>query len=283
MKKQTFEIKEDYKNIYYFLKTHSFSENFIKNLRRTWGNFVVNGENVNIRKELKAGDLLEINANPNAKTTIMHCVLPLDIVYEDEYYLLINKPSGISCMPNKSHYSLNLAGAICAYMEKEKGFVLRVAGRLDKETSGIIIVAKDSIALKELGQVKKTYYAICKGVLEKETIIDEKILTRQENGFNIMKREVSALGKEAKTFVKPIKNDSKHTLLEIKLEHGRTHQIRVHLSHIGHPLVGDPLYGEKSELIDRTALHCRNISFYHKFKKEQLSFSTPLPKDFFLK
>lgn len=279
---QKFNIDQTYSSIYYFLKDSGFSENYISNLRRTWGNFIVNGEVVNIRKSLQPGDILEINASPNQKTTIMQCRLPLNIVYEDEYYLLINKPAGISTMPNRSHYSSNLAGAICAYMnEKDENFVLRIANRLDKDTSGIVIVAKDSIALKEL-EVQKTYYAICEGVIEKEMTIDEKILTVCENGINQMKRIFSPLGKEAKTFVKPVKTDESHTLLEIKLEHGRTHQIRVHMSHVGHPLVGDSLYGKSSNLISRTALHCQSVSFYHKFKKETLTFSTPLPADFFI-
>jgi 23S rRNA pseudouridine1911/1915/1917 synthase len=283
MKFYTFIIERSYNSIYYFLKDKGFSENYISNLRKAWGNFVVNGEVVNIRKPLNTNDKLEINSSPNTKTTIMHCILPLDIVYEDEYYLLINKPSGISTMPNRSHYSNNLAGAICSYMkEKDENFVLRISNRLDKETSGIVIVAKDSIALKSLN-AQKTYYALCEGVIESEIIIDEKILTINENGINQIKRIISPLGKDAKTFIKPIKNDGIHTLLEIKLEHGRTHQIRVHMSHIGHALAGDRLYGKASQLINRTALHCGNVEFYHEFKKELISVSTPLPDDFFIK
>ena len=282
MKFQAYTIDKEYRSIYHFLKDYSFSENYISNLRKTWGNFVVNGEVVNIRKPLFKNDKLEINSNPNTKTTIMHCILPLDIVYEDEYYLLINKPSGISTMPNRSHYSYNLAGAICKYMEeKDENFVLRIANRLDKDTSGIVIVAKDSIALKAL-KAQKTYYAICEGMIESEIVINEKILTINENGINQIKRIVSPLGKDAKTYVRPIKNDSKHTLLEIKLEHGRTHQIRVHMSHIGHALVGDSLYGQKSALISRTALHCGKVEFCHEFKKELISVSTHFPDDFFI-
>lgn len=282
MKFYTFIIDKPYNSIYYFLKDKGFSENYISNLRKTWGNFVVNGDVVNIRKPLNANDKLKINSSPNTKTTIMHCILPLNIVYEDEYYLLVNKPSGISTMPNRSHYSNNLAGAICSYMkEKDENFVLRIANRLDKETSGIVIVAKDSIALKSLN-VQKTYFAICEGIIENEITIDENILTISENGVNEIKRVISPLGKEAKTFVKPIKNDGNHTLLEITLEHGRTHQIRVHMSHIGHALAGDRLYGKTSELTNRTALHCRKVEFYHEFKKELISVSTPLPDDYFL-
>lgn len=279
----SFVIDKPYKSIFFFLKNNGFSENYISNLRKTWGNFVLNGIEVNIRAPLKKGDVLKINSNPNQKTTIMRCILPLDIVYEDEYYLLINKPAGLSTSPSRSHYAQNLSGAICAYMDKfDPEFVLRIAGRLDKDTSGIVIVAKDSISMKELKILDKTYYAICEGVIDKDEIVDKKILTITENGVNKQKREISPLGKEAKTFVHPIKNDGQHTLIRLNLEHGRTHQIRVHLASIGHPLVGDTLYGKLSLFINRCALHCREIKFYHYIKKEEIVITTPLPKDFFL-
>ena len=283
MNYQEYKIEKEFKSIYHFLKDHDFSENFISNLRKTWGNFVVNNEIVNIRKGLNEGDILQINPSPNAKTAIMHCRIPLNLVFEDEYYLLINKPAGISTMPNRSHYKNNLAGAICAYMEeKDPNFVLRIANRLDKDTSGLVLVAKSSIAQKELSNVEKVYYAICEGVIENNLVIDEKILTISENGINQRKRIISPLGQEAKTFAEPIKNDGKHTLLKIKLEHGRTHQIRVHMAHIGHPLVGDELYGTKSSFISRAALHCKQISFWHEFEKKNISFSAPIPPDFFI-
>ena len=283
MKMTTFVIDKPYKSIFCYLKEHGFSENYISNLRKTWGNFVLNDITVNIRTPLKQEDILQINSSPNQKTTIMHCILPLDIVYEDEYYLLINKPAGLSTSPSQSHYAQNLSGAICAYMsKKEDDFVLRIAGRLDKDTSGIVIVAKDSISMKELRITSKTYYAICEGVIDEDEIVDKKILTITENGINKQKREISPLGKEAKTFIHPIKNDGQHTLVALNLEHGRTHQIRVHMSSIGHPLVGDTLYGSPSNMIGRCALHCREIKFYHYIKKEEIVITTPLPKDFFL-
>ena len=279
----SFVIDKPYKSIFFFLKNNGFSENYISNLRKTWGNFVLNGIEVNIRAPLKKGDILKINSSPNKKTTIMRCILPLDIVYEDEYYLLINKPAGLSTSPSRSHYAQNLSGAICAYMDKfDPEFVLRIAGRLDKDTSGIVIVAKDSISMKELKILDKTYYAICEGVIDKDEIIDKKILTITENGVNKQKREISPLGKEAKTFVHPIKNDGQHTLVALNLEHGRTHQIRVHMSSIGHPLVGDTLYGKPSLFINRCALHCGEIKFYHYIKKEEVTVTAPLSKDFFL-
>ncbi len=278
---QEFHIYKDYSSIYYFLKDEGFSENYIKNLRKTWGNFVINDEIVNIRKPLKNGDNLKLNDSPNQKTTIMQCRLPLDIVFEDENYLLINKLSGISCMPNRRHYTKNLAGGICFYMkDKNPNFVLRILNRLDKDTAGIIIVAKDSISQNKIKDIDKTYFAICQGKIEKEMIIDSKIKTITNNGINEQKRIIANDGQDAITYVYPISYNHSYSLIKLKLIHGRTHQIRVHLSSIGHPLIGDSLYGQKSNEIDHTALICKEISFYHYIDKEDKYFEVDFPEDF---
>ena len=281
MKYHEFIIDQNYDTIYHYLKRHQFSENYIKNLRKTWGNFVVNDEIVNIRKKLERGDRLKLNSNPNQKTTIMPCILPLDIVYEDKYYLLINKPSGLSCMPNKSHYTNNLAGAITNYMhKKEEDFVLRIINRLDKDTAGIIIVAKDSISQKEIKNINKTYFAVCKGTFSFPITVNKSIKTITNNGINKRKRIIADDGQTAITHITPIKTGENNTLISLKLEHGRTHQIRLHLSSINHPLIGDEIYGEKSNLISHTALICKQLSFYHPFLKKTFNFEVDFPADF---
>ena len=281
MKYQEFKINKNYQTIYYFLKDEGFAENFITNLRKTWGNLKVNDEIVNIRKSLKIGDKLEINSNPNSKTTIMQCILPLDIVYEDKYYLLINKPSGLNCMPSRSHYTYNLAGAICNYMkDKDDNFVLRIINRLDKDTAGIIIVAKDSISANKLKDIKKTYHAICEGEIKEKITINKKIKTITINGKNEHKRIIRDDGQTAITHITPISHNKDYSLLSITLEHGRTHQIRLHLSSIGHSLIGDELYGQTSDLINHTALLCKKISFYHPYLEKELHFEIDYPEDF---
>ncbi len=279
---QSYSIDKDYKSVYYFLKEHGFSEHYITNLRKQLGFILVNNTNATTITPLKKHDTLKIKINPNSKTTIMHCILPLDIVYEDAYYLLINKPSGLSTMPNKSHYSNNLAGAICYYMsKKDANFTLRIANRLDKDTAGLVLIAKSAVALKDVKVLNKKYHAICTGVIDKELIIDKPILTTQENGINIRKRTISPLGQSATTFVKPLKLLKNNlTLIELTLTHGRTHQIRVHLASINHALLGDEIYGEKSTLINHTALICKEMSFYHPYLKKTLQFTVPYPKDF---
>mgnify|MGYP005771784563 FL=1 len=279
---QNFKIDKDYKSVYFFLKENSFSENFITNLRKQAGFILINENIANTASALKKSDVLSVISNPNRKTTIMQCILPLDIVFEDAYYLLINKPSGLSTMPNKSHYTNNLAGAICYYMsQKDPNFTLRVVNRLDKDTSGLVLVAKSALALKELSSFEKKYHAICEGIIDKDMVVDQPILTIQENGINNRKRVISPDGQKATTYIRPLKqlNDNL-SLIELILVHGRTHQIRVHLSSIGHPLLGDELYGSKSPKIDHTTLICKEVSFYHPYLKKTLSFSAPYPDDF---
>lgn len=288
-KYRTYIITKPYKSVYHFLKDNQFSENYITNLRKEMGNIRVNDEEVTIRKMLFPNDKLEINVNPNTKTSIMHCIIQLDIVYEDDYYLIVNKPTGLPCMPSKSHYSCNLAGAICYYMDsKDDNFTLRIINRLDKDTEGLIIVAKDSISQKEIKDINKTYCAICEGVIEKDIVVNKKIKTVSHGKLNEHRRIIAADGQSAITFIAPVKsleilnNGSQEmiTLIKVTLKHGRTHQIRVHLSSIGYPLLGDTLYGTKSDLISHTALICSEISFYHPFLNKTLTFSVPLSNDF---
>lgn len=276
---KSYKIDKNYETIYYYLKSNGFSENFITNLRKKEGFIKVNNKIVNIRKNLKKNDILEIESSPNDKTTIMPCIIALDIVYEDEYYLLVNKPSNLSSMPNKSHYTNNLAGAICYYYKDKEDFVLRMINRLDKDTSGLILIAKDSIAQKDITNINKTYHAICKGKIDKDLIIDKKIETITHNGINERKRIISDKGKEAITHIHPIKFNNNCSLIELTLVHGRTHQIRLHLSSIKHPLIGDELYGEPSDLINHTCLICKKLSFYHPYLNKELSFEIDYPKD----
>ncbi len=280
MKYKEFVIDKNYETIYYFLKDEGFSENYITQLRKTWGNFIVNDKIVNIRKRLIYGDVLKINSNPIAKTKIKTCILPLDIVYEDEYYLLVNKPSGISCMPNKSHYDFNLAGGICEYMsKKDENFVLRIINRLDKDVCGIIVIAKDKVSQSKLKILNKTYYAVCEGKIDEEKTIDCPIKTLTADGINQIKRVISIDGQPAKTFVKPVCYNDKMSLVRINIEQGRTHQIRLHLASINHPLVGDILYGKRTDIISHTALICKELSFFHPFINKELRFDIEFPQD----
>ncbi len=277
----TFKAKKNYNSVYLFLKEKQFSEHFITNLRKKMGYIKINNNPATTNSVLNRGDILSIKSNPNQKTTIMHCILPLNIVFEDEYYLLINKPSNLSSSPTRSHYDHNLAGAVCNYMDKkDQNFTLRMINRLDKDTSGLVLIAKDLIAQKEIGFIYKKYLAVCEGKVDKKITIDSPILTITNQGFNEIRRVINPKGKPAITQVDPIKFNDRASLVELSLIHGRTHQIRLHMSSINHSLIGDSLYGKSSEIIDHTALICYSMSFFHPFLDKELNFQINPEEDF---
>lgn len=271
--------------VYTYLKRAGFSENYVKNLRKKEGYILLNDKIAHTDFKVTNGDILKVCKNPNTKTSIMHCIIPLNVVYEDGDILVINKPSGLTTSPSRSHFTENLSGAILAYMcNKDCNFVVRIVNRLDKDTAGLIIVAKHSTIsklLNESAEINKTYYAICTGKISEEIIIDLPIeTTKNELGYNNHKRIISPNGKPATTYVTPLLYDGQNTFCKIQIKHGRTHQIRVHLSHIGHALLGDELYGQKSELISYTALACTEISFINPISNSPHSFNCDIPKDF---
>ncbi len=271
--------------IYTYLKRNGFSENYVKNLRKKEGYILLNNKIAFTDARIKDGDVLKLNKNPNTSTSIMQCKVPLNIVYEDDDILIVNKPSNLSTSASRSHYSENLSGAVLSYMsQKTDNFVVRIINRLDKETAGLVIIAKHSYIsnlLNENDYTKKVYYAICSGEIKEPLTIDKNIATiKNELGYNQHKRIISSDGKPAITHVIPIAFDGKNTLCKISLEHGRTHQIRVHLSSINHPLLGDRLYGVLSKEISHTALLCKEIELYHPIKKKTILLSCPFPDDF---
>lgn len=269
--------------IYTYLKSLGKSENYIVNLRKSKENIKLNNVFAFTNVKVKDNDILEVNENPNTKTSLLPIDIPLDIVFEDENMLIVNKPSSLCSMPNKIHYENNLAGAIINYIhKKDKNFVLRILNRLDKDTQGIIVIAKNAFVYADLFKsIKKVYHALVSGRIEKPFEINSPIETLTgENGKNIMKRIISKNGKNATTKVKPIKVFENATLVEITLIQGRTHQIRVHLSSVGHALFGDELYGKKSDLISHTALVCKQISLVNPTTKQLMTFEVDYESEF---
>ncbi len=269
--------------IYFFLKERKFSEHYIKNLRNESSAILLNGTPVNIRKEIKDGDILEIKKNPNAPSKIQFCDGKLDILFEDDDYLIVNKPHNLACIPTRSHYGMNLGGQVCKYMhDKDENFVLRIINRLDRETAGIVVIAKNPIACNSMTDLRKEYHAICYGNIEHDFTIDKPILTLTHDGINERKRIISPNGKRAVTHIEVLRHISNSdnkttlvnnqtlsenqitshcttlahdnnlkkdmTLVKLTLETGRTHQIRVHMADAGHPLVNDDLYGFSENL-----------------------------------
>ena len=272
MRYEQHSAQKDYDKLYYLLKDIGLTESYISKLRKDSSFLLVNDCPANMRSKVKTNDIVKIALDVGSKTEIKHCDIPLDIVYEDDWLLVINKPPLISSVPNKSHYDNNLAGAVCKYMENQNpNFVFRILNRLDKDTSGLVIIAKNLYSYNNIKEIEKVYEAICHGKIDKKVKINKPILTEVENNINKMKRVISPLGKEAITFVEPILFNDNYSHVRLKLIHGRTHQIRVHLSSIGNCLVGDIIYGKKSELINHTALVCKELSFIHPKTNKKIS------------
>lgn len=265
--------------VYQYLRKNGYSEHYLSNLR-TPGKILVNSAEATMRTQLKNGDTLAIDKNPYKKTEIALSAKPIEIVYEDDNYLVCNKPAGLASTPTRSHYDDNLSARICYYMQqKDDTFTLRVMNRLDLDVSGLVLVAKDAITYQATSNIKKEYYAVCNGIIDKETVVEQPIYTENIDGINTMKRTCSPLGQYAKTTFSPINHKNNQTLLKVSIEKGRTHQIRVHAAYINHPLVGDKLYGS-DDGIDRILLHLKKLSFYNKISDKQYDIEVPLPKTF---
>lgn len=211
--------------------------------------------------------------------------IPLDIVYEDDDLIIINKQPGLIVHPTKGHPSGTVANALMHYMAQTgNSFKIRFVNRLDMDTSGLLIVAKNSYCQNDFTKqmrentIEKRYIAIVKGILDSDEGTVDLPIGRPDP--DNVRRGVMEGGASSVTHYKVIDRYREHTMVELLLETGRTHQIRVHMSHIGHPVLGDWLYdGTNTPFIDRQALHAAYLTFTHPITKERCTFSAPLPDD----
>lgn len=269
----------------YLKDTLKLSSRFIKKIKATDRGLLVNGESKTVRYILQTDDILEIRIPKEERSrSLVPENIPLHIIYEDEHLLVVHKEAGMPTIPSKLHPTGTLANSILYYYDLHHiPYTVHVVTRLDKDTSGLVLIAKHQYCHSLLSEqqrrneIDRTYVAIVHGKLrDKEGTIDRPIARSPDS---IMKRIVSEEGKRAVTHYKVLKTTDQYSYVETKLETGRTHQIRVHFAHIGHPLVGDDLYGGSKEKMRRQALHCAQISFTHPFSKEKMSFSVKLPED----
>lgn len=278
---------EDPKHLREFLRSKGISRRIIGRTKFHGGSFEVNGTEVWVREELKIGDQVKLNLPIQEENESLEASnKKLDIIYEDEQYLIINKPVDVLSVPSPVHRADTIANRVKGYFlaNNYRHQVVHIVTRLDRYTSGVMIIAKNTLAHSMMGKLleeqklDKYYEAIVEGHFEdKEGFITTPIARSPDS---IIERVVSAEGKPSITEYKVIKelpNNLSH--LYLALHTGRTHQIRVHMSHIGHPLVGDDLYGGSIDLLGRQALHCAKCVFEHPFTKEKLSFEAPLPED----
>lgn len=213
--------------------------------------------------------------------------IPFQVLYEDQDLLVIDKPAGYTVHPTKGHPNHTMANAVMKYMQdRGDSYKIRFANRLDMDTSGLLIVAKNAYAQDEIirqmdeDHLEKTYTALVNGILEEDDLTIDTPIGHSDP--DSPKRNVTAPGegRPSVTIVHVVRRLPGHTLCEIRLMTGRTHQIRVHLSSIGHPLTGDPLYGgDAPDLIDRQALHASHLAFYKPGTRERVELYAPLPPD----
>lgn len=252
---------------------------------------MVNGSQVTVRYVLKESDWLEVllEEKNQGSSHLIPLQGPLQIVYEDEDLLVVEKPAGIVCHPSAGHYCDSMANLLVGYFAgKGEGYVVRLAGRLDKGTSGLLLYAKHAPALTELerqradGRMKKGYYAILtgspnpeEGVIEQPIGSDASVPMKQK----VFDAEEGG-GAYALTCYQSVwqAEDKSCCLAEISIATGRTHQIRTHMSWLGHPLVGDPLYGGP-ELMGRPALHAYHLTFFHPVTGKFMEFYSEMPSD----
>jgi 23S rRNA pseudouridine1911/1915/1917 synthase len=268
-----------------FLKEEEVSRVALTDIKFNGGKILVNDMEVNVRYVLKEGEVLTVIFPPeNPSEGVMGEKIPLDILFEDQYILVVNKPAGMSTIPSREHPTGSLANALVGYYE-EIGIraTSHIITRLDRDTSGIVLIAKHRHVHHLLskqqknGNVKRTYEALAGGNLPiGKGLIEEPIGRKLDS---IIEREVRSDGQYACTHYKVLKRYKEFTHVELQLETGRTHQIRVHMSFIGHPLLGDDLYGGTRSLIKRQALHCRKIQFTHPFSGQDLIYTANLPLD----
>ena len=250
------------------------------------GNVRVNDEIQKNNYILKDDDDIELIIPSLKESPIQPQNIPLDIVYSDDDIMVINKPSGMVVHPAPGNKRDTLVNALLYHCDNLSGIngVLRpgIVHRIDKDTSGLIIVCKNDFAHKAMSdaffekKVDKTYYCITSGSIPHNQGVINAPIGRDKQ--DRQKMAVTENGKVAITHFKVLERFANHTLLEVKLETGRTHQIRVHLKYIGYPIVGDPIYGLKKEISETGQyLHAKKIGFYHPRTNEYIEFDSELP------
>ena len=269
-----------------FLRRKGYSAQNLSTIKRMPESILVNGVHYYMKQTLKAGDrlLVRIQETESSRNIPPVCA-PLSVVYEDEDLIVINKPAGMPIHPSLNNYTNSLANALAWYYQQQgKPFIFRCCNRLDRDTSGLTVVAKHLVSgnilstMTKKKEVRREYLAVVRGHIVPESGTISAPLAR--TGGTIIERVVDFdRGEPAVTHYHLIQEANGHSLVALQLETGRTHQIRIHLKHLGFPLVGDYLYNPDMEYISRQALHSFRLSFPHPITGEAMDFTAPLPED----
>lgn len=269
-----------------FLRRKGYSAQNLSTIKRMPESILVNGVHYYMKQTLKAGDrlLVRIQETESSRNIPPVCA-PLSVVYEDEDLIVINKPAGMPIHPSLNNYTNSLANALAWYYQQQgKPFIFRCCNRLDRDTSGLTVVAKHLVSgnilstMTKKKEVRREYLAVVRGHIIPESGTISAPLARK--GGTIIERVVDFdRGEPAVTHYHLVREANGHSLVSLQLETGRTHQIRIHLKHLGFPLVGDYLYNPDMEYISRQALHSFRLSFPHPITGEVMDFTVPLPED----
>lgn len=268
-----------------FLKAKQYSSQIITHLKRTENGMLLNGTWARVRDILHDHDSLIITLiESESSDNIAPVELPLDIVYEDEDLLVINKPSDTPIHPSQGNYENTLANAVAYYYaQKDESFTYRCINRLDRDTTGLLIIAKHMYSASLLSnmvqnrEIHREYLAIATGLVPEDGIIEAPI--GRVDGSTIERQVDIENGDYACTHFKRLAYKNGFSLVSLKLATGRTHQIRVHMKYIGHPLPGDFLYNPDYSVIKRQALHSYRLEFIHPITGQDMEFVAELPED----
>lgn len=267
------------------LKSHGYSTKVITHVKRSHMGLSVNGIRVRTNEILHQGDVLRVLIiEEEGSENIVPLNIPIDVIYEDEDILIINKNSDVPIHPSQGNFYNTLANMVAYYFqEKGQEFVFRCINRLDRDTTGLLIIAKNMLSgciLSDMmchREIHREYHAVVTGCIDKDGIVDAPIARELDSA--ILRCVDTERGETAVTHYKVLKSNEEYSYLSLRLETGRTHQIRVHMKYIGHTLLGDSLYGGDTSKIQRQALHSYCLRFLHPTKKVPMEFVKEIPDD----
>lgn len=268
-----------------FLKAKQYSSQIITHLKRTENGILLNGVWGRVRDTIHENDILTINLiETESSENIVPTNLPLDIIYEDEDLMVINKTADMPIHPSQGNYDNTLANAVAHYFaQKNEVFTYRCINRLDRDTTGLLILAKNMYSASLLSdmvqnrEIHREYLAVATGLVPESGTIEAPI--GRVDGSTIERQVDYENGDYACTHYARLDYKDGYSLVSLKLATGRTHQIRVHMKHIGHPLPGDFLYNPDYSVIERQALHSYRLQFVHPITGESMEFTADLPED----
>ena len=266
-------------NAKWFLKSHcGLSTRMITRLKREKDGIMMNGKILRTVDRVEAGAEILIHLPQEENSFLEPVKGELDIRFEDSHLLVVNKPPYMPVHPVKQHRTDTLANRV-AWFAAQKGepFIFRAHNRLDRNTSGLVLLAKDKFTVNALkGQVHKVYFALVHGKMQGSGTVSAPIGLHDDSQIV---RHVVSEGSPAVTHYEVLYSTKEISMLRLVLETGKTHQIRCHMRHLGHPLLGDDLYGGSLEQISRQALHCGEMTFSHPVTGETVTVQAPIPEE----